>query len=191
MIGACCTAYLATNNRYIGAILLAMSILVICMYGMSLFTAKIGYSLINKVEYIKELILSLLGNFLGVSIVAFLVKKSSLAIYQGKALNITKSILNENLTSIFILSILCGFLLYIAINNYKKVSGEIGKYICIFLSIIIIIICGLKHSIFDMYYFILSNSLSAKALLYLLVMIVGNSLGSILIAAFYNKFYKN
>jgi len=191
MIGIGCTAYLATSNVYIGALLLAVSLLVICMYGMSLFTAKVGYLLINRVEYIKELLLSLLGNFLGVSIVSSLVRKTSLVVYQEKALSISKSILNDSILSIFILSALCGFLIYIAINNYKKVSGEVGKYILIFLSVMIIVIAGLNHSIFDMYYFLLSNTLNTKALLYLFVMLVGNGLGSILIAAFYNKFYKN
>lgn len=191
MIGMGCTAYLATTNIYIGTLLLAVSLLVICMYGMSLFTAKVGYLLINKIEYVKELLLSLLGNFLGVSLVASLVRKTSLIVYQEKALSISKSVLSDNILSIFILSVLCGFLIYIAINNYKKVSGEVGKYIFIFLAVMIIVICGLNHSIFDMYYFLLSNTLNAKALLYLLVMLIGNGFGSILIAAFYNKFYKN
>ena len=37
--------------------------------------------------------------------------------------------LNDSLVSIFILSMFCGMIIYIAVNNYKKASNEIGKYI--------------------------------------------------------------
>jgi hypothetical protein len=42
-----------------------------------------------------------------------------------------------------------------------------------------------------MVYFTVAEVYSAKAFLYLLIMILGNSVGSIFIAAFYNMFYKN
>ena len=71
------------------------------------------------------------------------------------AYNIGTVKLNDNLLSIFILSMFCGILMYIAVNNHKKISGEIGKYIGI------------------------------------LIMVLGNSVGSIIVAFFYNRFYKN
>ena len=108
-----------------------------------------------------------------------------------KAVNLVNLKLNDNLLSIFILSILCGILMYIAVNNYKKINNEIGKYSCIFMCVMVFILSGFEHSIANMYYISVANLLSLKSLLYILVMLLGNSIGSILIALYYNRFYKN
>ena len=81
--------------------------------------------------------------------------------------------------------------MYIAVNNHKKISGEIGKYIGIFLCVMVFILCGFEHSIANMFYFSAGSLWSFKTLLYVLVMVAGNSVGSILFAFFYNRFYKN
>ena len=81
--------------------------------------------------------------------------------------------------------------MYIAVNNHKKISGEIGKYIGIFLCVMVFILCGFEHSVANMYYFSAGSLWSFKTLLYVFIMVLGNSVGSILIALFYNRFYKN
>ena len=108
-----------------------------------------------------------------------------------KALEIVNLKLNDNLLSIFILSILCGILMYIAVNNYKKINNEIGKYSCIFMCVMVFILCGFEHSVANMYYISVASLLNLKSLLYILIMVLGNSTGSILIALYYNRFYKN
>ena len=87
--------------------------------------------------------------------------------------------------------VLCGILMYIAVNNYKKINNDIGKYSCIFMCVMVFILCGFEHSVANMYYISVANLLSLKSLLYILIMILGNSVGSILIAFYYNRFYKN
>ena len=41
------------------------------MYGMNLYTGKVGYVLINKLNYLYELFLGLIGNFIGKLYVVF------------------------------------------------------------------------------------------------------------------------
>ena len=81
--------------------------------------------------------------------------------------------------------------MYIAVNNYKKSSNNFGKYIGIFMCVIVFILSGFEHCIANMFYFSLAKIWSLKALGYLGLMILGNSIGSILIALYYNNFYKN
>ena len=148
---------------------------------MNLYTGKVGYILINKIEYIYELLLGLLGNFIGTFIIGKLILLTRVSNINEKALSLVNIKLNDNLLSIFILSIFCGILMYIAVNNYKKVGTEIGKYIGIFMCVMTFILCGFEHCIANMYYFSVSSTWSLNTLLYLLVMILGNSLGGILI----------
>ena len=191
MIGIAGTVYLRVDNNLFGAFLFSIGLLVICMYGMNLFTGKIGYILINKFNYIHELLITIVGNFIGTFLVARLVLLTRFKSVSDKAVNLVNLKLNDNLLSIFILSMLCGILMYIAVNNYKKINNEIGKYSCIFMCVMVFILSGFEHSIANMYYISVANLLSFKSLLYILIMLLGNSVGSILIALYYNRFYKN
>ncbi len=191
MIGIAGTVYLRVDNNIVGAFLFSIGLLVICMYGMNLYTGKIGYILINKLNYIYELLITILGNFIGTFLVARLVLLTRFKSVSDKAVDLVNLKLNDNLFSIFILAVLCGILMYIAVNNYKKINNEIGKYSCIFMCVMVFILSGFEHSIANMYYISVANLLSLKSLLYILIMILGNSVGSILIALYYNRFYKN
>lgn len=190
MIGIGAVAYLSIEDKIAGTFLFSFGLLTVCMYGMNLYTGKVGYVLINKLSYLKELFLGLLGNFIGAFICGglMLFTRSDIT---SKALNIVNTKLNDNLLSIFILSIFCGIIIYLAVNNYKKSNNEIGKYIGIFMGIMIFILCGFEHCVANMVYFTIAKAWSLKTLLYLLVMILGNSVGSIVIAYFYNLYYKN
>ena len=191
MIGIAGTVYLRVDNNIVGALLFSIGLLVICMYGMNLYTGKIGYILINKLNYIYELLITILGNFIGTFLVARLVLLTRFKSVSDKAVDLVNLKLSDNLLSIFILAMLCGILMYIAVNNYKKINNEIGKYSCIFMCVMVFILSGFEHSIANMYYISVANLLSFKSLLYILIMILGNSVGSILIALYYNRFYKN
>ena len=191
MIGIGGTVYLSVENPVIGSFLFSIGLLMICMYGMNLYTGKIGYVLINKFNYVYELLLSLLGNFMGTFLVARMILYTRVAKIGERALAMSSVKLNDNLLSIFVLSIFCGMLMYIAVNNYKKSTNEIGKYIGIFMCVMVFILCGFEHCVANMYYFSVACAWSWKTLLYLLVMVAGNSVGSIIIAYFYNLYYKN
>ena len=191
MIGIGAIAFLSLENKVLGSFFFSIGLLTICMYAMNLYTGKVGYILINKIEYIYELLLGLLGNFIVTFIIGKLILLTRVSNINEKALSLVNIKLNDNLLSIFILSIFCGILMYIAVNNYKKVGTEIGKYIGIFMCVMTFILCGFEHCIANMAYITIANAWSWKALLYVLIMILGNSFGAILIAYFYNLYYKN
>lgn len=187
MIGIGGTIYLSLDNKIIGSFLFSIGLLMICMYNMNLYTGKIGYIVVSNKSYLIELFLTLIGNFIGTYILALGILNSRFSSISDKAKVICDMKLNDNLLSILILSCLCGVLMYIAVNNYKKHSTSIGKYMGIFMCVMVFILSGYEHSIANMFYFSVGGLLSWNTLLYILVMVIGNSIGAILISLYDNK----
>lgn len=182
MIGIGGTIYLSLDNKIVGSILFAIGLFIIVVYSFNLYTGKIGYLINNfNKKYIRELIITLIGNFIGTLFVGFILKYTRIyTMISEKAKTLADIKLNDTLISILILSFFCGILMYLAVNTYKEVK-DIGKYLAVFLGVIVFILCGFEHYIANMYYFTVSSTWSLNTLLYLLVMILGNSLGGILI----------
>jgi len=191
LIGIGGVAYLSINDNIVGSFLFSIGLLTICMYGMNLYTGKIGYVLVNKLTYVYELFLSLVGNFIGTFIVGNVMRLTRQTALISKANDIVNVKLNDSLISIFILSCFCGMLMYIAVNNFKTSKNEIGKYIGIFMGVMTFILCGFEHCVANMFYFSIAGVINIEVLLYLIIMVLGNSIGSILIAYFYNHYSVN
>ena len=182
MIGIGGTIYLSLDNKIVGSILFAIGLFIIVVYSFNLYTSKMGYLINNfNKKYIRELIITLIGNFIGTFFVGFVLRYTRIyTSISDKAKGLVDIKLNDTLISILILSFFCGILMYLAVNTYKEVK-DIGKYLAVFLGVIVFILCGFEHCIANMYYFSVSSTWSLNTLLYLLVMILGNSLGGILI----------
>ncbi len=190
MIGIGGIAYLAIPNKALGSFIFSIGLLTVCMYSLNLYTGKIGYILENRISYVIELLLSLIGNFIGSFLVGNLMRMTRFTTYVETAKNIVNIKLNDSAISIFILSVFCGIIMYLAVNNYKKEEGQIGKYITIVMGVMAFILCGFEHCVANMFYFSIAGIWNSKVILYLLIMILGNSVGSIIIAFYYNLFNK-
>ena len=175
MIGIGGTIYLSLDNKIVGSILFVIGLFIIVVYSFNLYTGKIGYLINNfNKKYIRELIITLIGNFIGTFFVGFILKYTRIyTMISEKAKTLADIKLNDTLISILILSFFCGILMYLAVNTYKEVK-DIGKYLAVFLGVIVFILCGFEHCIANMYYFSVSSTWSLNTLLYLLVMILGN-----------------
>lgn len=191
MIGIGGTVYLSISNSIIGAIFFSVGLLTICIYKMNLYTGMIGYIIENKLNYIVTLLLTLIGNFIGTMITSLLVLNTRIANLSVRAKEISSIKINDNYLSIFILSIFCGMLMYIAVNTFKKEKDSIVRYLAIFICVIVFILSGFEHCIANMYYISLAKLWSLKAVLSMLIMILGNSVGSIFTAIFNNKIKEN
>lgn len=191
MIGIGGTVYLSISNSIIGAIFFSVGLLTICIYKMNLYTGMIGYIIENKLNYIVTLLLTLIGNFIGTMITSLLVLNTRIANLSVRAKEISAIKINDNYLSIFILSIFCGMLMYTAVNTFKKEKDSIVRYLAIFICVIVFILSGFEHCIANMYYISLAKLWSLKAVLSMLIMILGNSVGSIFIAIFNNKIKEN
>ncbi len=187
MIAVGGTVYLSLDNKVVGASLFTIGLVSVLLCNFNLYTGKIGYLVNNfNLKYIKEMFITLVGNFIGASFIGFILRYTRIySNVKSKADILAVAKLNDSLVSIFILSIFCGLLMYFAVNGFKKVS-DFGKYLVVYLGVVVFILCGFEHCIANIYYFSVADVWSLKTLGYVGVMILGNSLGSFILS-FYDK----
>lgn len=176
------TVFLSCESKYLGALLFSVGLFFIVEGKYKLYTGAIGYLFENDKNENLQLITILLGNFLGtflISNILRLTRVSDFLIEKSEKLVDIK--LNDNWYSIFFLSCMCGILIYLGVDNYKKSTNNFSKILGIIICVVVFIISGFEHCIANMFYFSLANSWNLKSLLYILIMVLGNSLGGLLI----------
>ena len=176
------TIFLSMSNKTIGAIFFSIGLFMIVTNGFKLYTGKVGYIFNNNLKYAFEVLITIIGNFIGTFLVGYILKFTRIySVVNEKAISMCNVKLEDSIISIFILSIFCGILMYLAVNGYKEVKDPVGKYISVIFPVIVFILCGFEHSIANMYYFSVASLLGLKTFGYLLVMILGNGLGGVMI----------
>lgn len=167
-----------------GSLLFAVGLFSIVVFGLNLFTGKVGYLLEQPVTYLLDLVVIWCGNLIGTYLTGLAVRHTRIYEKIGqpeKVGAIVDAKLSDGMLSIFILSIFCGLLMYIAVDTYKKNSNPISQVVGIFVPVSVFILSGFEHVVANMFYFSLANIWNVQALLLILVMTIGNSLGALLI----------
>lgn len=175
------TVLLSIENRVLGALFFAVGLFIICTFGFSLFTGKVCYVFERNKRYALDLPLIWLGNLAGAWLAAQAVRLTRVVTIAERAAAICEIKLNDSLLSIFLLSVLCNILIYIAVDGFAKNPHELGKYLSLFFGVSVFIICGFEHCVANMYYFSVAGMWSWKTLLYVLVMTLGNACGGLII----------
>lgn len=179
MIGAGGTLFLSVENRYMGSFLFGIGLFTILVFKLSLFTGKVGYAVQQKASYLVDLAIIWAGNLIGtVGVGLMMLQTRSAAALTEKAAAICHTKLDDGLVSIFVLSIFCGVMMFLAADNFKKAENAMQKNIGIFLPVMVFILCGFEHCVANMFYFTVAQVWSGKAVVYLLVMSLGNSVGA-------------
>lgn len=181
-IGGCVS--LSCDNKYVGAALFSLGLFAIIQFGFGLFTGKIGYVPIRKPAYLLECLFTLLGNGAGTFIDAILLRQTriSAAIVEKCSASVAVKT-SDGLLSAFILAVFCGLLMFTAVENARlsnEADGHIEKVIGTMLCIMVFILCGFNHCIADMFYIFLTGTLP-QAAAYLPIVILGNSVGGMII----------
>ncbi len=175
------TVFLSLENKIAGALFFTVGLFTICVFGLHLFTGKVCYIFERDRAYALGLPFIWLGNLAGTWLTAqaerFTRVGDALAA-RAEALCTAK--LEDSLGSIFILAVLCNILIYIAVEGFGKAPHESGKYLALFFGVTVFILCGFEHCVANMYYFSVAGAWSGRALLYLLVMTLGNAAGGVL-----------
>lgn len=172
LIGIGGTVYLSVENKIVGSILFSIGLLSICYFKIPLYTGKIGY-LIKKEVSIYDLSYMLIGNILGAFITGLVIGYSKSNIYEVSLILINNKH-QINYLSTLVNSIFCGILMYVAVNIFRENKSIIG----ILFAIPVFILSGFEHSIAYCFYAGAARNID---LLFLLVTIIGNSLGGFLI----------
>ena len=178
--------FLACENRIAGAVLFSVALLSICMAGYSLYTGKVGF-LPEKhdKEAFSVLLLGLLGNTIGTILSGLLIRYAFPA--SGEA---AEAICTAKLTQTFFGTLIrgtfCGILMYTAVKINRDNRSPLGILFCI----PVFILSGFEHSIADIFYFAASGIVSLKAFVFILTVILGNSIGGMLLPVLTGDFRK-
>lgn len=189
LIGVGGTVFLSLQNSVVGSFLFAIGLFSVVGFQLQLFTGKIGYLIFEKPVYFIELGITWLGNLIGTYVVAWMVQHTR--IYQGiseKVVRIAAVKLGDSFLSIFLLAILCGLLMFIAVDLYRNLQGSMLKCIAIFVPVEVFILCGFEHVIANMFYFSLANIWNGHTVVSIVVTTLGNSVGGLLIPVYLKLF---
>ena len=164
--------YLNCPEKIVGSLLFSLGLISVILLEANLFTGKIGY--VNSKQSILDSLLILVFNLVAAAIVGLIYRCGSDAatpIVESKLL-----VFSETWWLTGLKAIGCGAAIYLSVEGYKKSKSLIP----VILGVMTFILAGWNHCIADCFYMAAGSS-SALAIPYLLVVIVGNSIGSLLI----------
>ena len=173
-------------GNVVGALLFTIGLFTICTRGYNLFTGKACYIFDNKPDYILTLIVIWIGNLIGCTLLAVLLRATGISGGEAGidviAAKLVAGKMAAGYGSLFLLGIVCNIFIFIAVNGYAKNPHEVGKYLSLFLGVSVFILCGTEHSVADMFYWAVSGTLfasPAESLLRILVISLGNVCGGV------------
>lgn len=186
-LGIAGTVNLSVGGGIPGAFLFGFGLFLILCYAFKLFTGAIGYLVNQKPRnffpYLITLLTIWLGNFAGTALVGFLVRQTRIATkIVPAAQKLCEIKLADSLPSVLVLAIFCGFLMFVAVESFRRDLPPLFRFLMVFLCVMIFILSGFEHCIANMFYFSVSGSLTSPetgsaTLISILVMTLGNAIG--------------
>lgn len=169
------TQCIKAGNNLAGAILFALGLITVCTYGLDLYTGKIGYVRSNKnyIGMLKMLVVNLVAGYI-------LGYMSRDVVATEVVKGITDAKLEQNMIKTIIASYFCGMVMFLAVDMYKK-DNTLG----IFFGIPAFILSGFEHCVANAIYFGMAGNIAC--LMYLIINVVGNTVGSIITEVLINK----
>lgn len=187
-IGGTVFLSLAETSKIAGAIFFSVALLCICMQGYSLYTGKIGFILSDhSKDAMGDIWFGLLGNIIATVVFGIALGYAIPNIVEA-AKPICESKLEQEWLGTLIRSVFCGMLMYQAVSIYKKQEKNVfGILFCV----PVFILSGFEHSIANMFYFSAAGMYSFDVIIYMLIVLVGNSIGGIFFELLTLPFNKN
>ncbi|MBR1743887.1 MAG: formate/nitrite transporter family protein [Lachnospiraceae bacterium] len=169
--------FLSVEIKLAGALMFTVGLYAICVHELNLFTGKVGYLPERTPLYLFDLLVIWLGNLTGTWITAALALHSRIKGISELAQSMCEVKKSDGILSLFFLGILCGFLMYVAVDGYAKTKNPI----ILLMWVAAFILGGFEHCIADMFYFSAAEMWSFDTLLRVLVITLGNSVGGMFI----------
>ena len=172
MISIGCCVYLGcySTARWVGAVLFAIGLMTVVGFRLDLYTGKVGYIVENPPSFLWYMPVIILGNFVGCLITGLMMPYDvASTVVDGK--------MGLEWYSVLFRGVFCGMLMFIAVDFYKQKNSYLALLFCV----PVFILAGFEHSIADMFYFISAGEFTSQALVFILIVIVGNGIGGMLI----------
>ncbi len=180
--------YLTLENHIAGSFLFSIGLFTIYSFGLNLYTGKICYIPLEKPSYLATVLIVWMGNFVGTGLMGVIFRFTKQAKIIEHTAEIVSLKLSDTLFSTFIMAIMCGIMMCIAVVGFQTIQDTVGKHLALILPIMVFILSGYEHSIADMFYFTMAGAWNAKAFLYIIVISLGNLVGGASIPFALKKF---
>lgn len=162
--------------KWVGAILFTIGLFCVFTFGFDLYTGKVGYLVDNKPSYLLDLVVIIIGNFIGCACAGYMMPDSAFAV-DVHAVMVDTKLTDPDYLRVFFKGIFCGVMMFVAADFYKTRKSYLGAFICV----PVFILAGFEHSIADMFYFCCAGEFTVDALIFIIVVLLGNAVGGILI----------
>lgn len=159
-ISIACMAYRACGSHVVGSIAFAVGLVLVCILGADLYTGRIGYA--TRRDW-PEMVAMLLINLLTAAAMGAL----SPGFGPDK--------LAVPLLPAFGRAVLCGVLVYAAVEGWRRTK----QILAVALPTAAFVLIGAEHCVADAFWISAAGAWSWDAVLWLVVVIVGNSVGAI------------
>lgn len=176
------TVFISCESAIAGAVFFSVGLFSVCAYGMALFTGRVGYLIGSQPAYLRDLLIIWLGNATGCVLTGLAVRYSRMTVFPRAQLMVEAKLAQLPLQTV-LLGVLCGILMYLAVDNFKNSPNLFGKYLGILLCVPAFILAGFEHCVADMFYVAAGGSLTqfSEIIRFLLLATLGNALGSFII----------
>ena len=175
-----CIVYLQVGGIF-GAILFSFALLTICSRGYHLYTGRVGLVSISTEIKIWEKFLYctviLLLNFVFTYLFGTFIRNAGIGVEVAQQMCAEK--LAKSALETFVDGLLCGVIMYVAVQIFLENKSVFG----ILIGVPVFILSGFEHSIADMGYLSIAGYWKQdKVVPFILLVIAGNTLGSIFVA---------
>ena len=176
-IGIGGSVFLAIENKIVGAVFFTVALLCICQLELLLYTGKIGFLAFDhsKPEIITTAV-CLAGNCIGTGLAGAAIRYCRPQVID-RAVTMMEDKLAMPLGRTFFTALFCGILMYAAVRIYREKQSLSGILFCV----PVFILAGFEHSIADMFYAWTALVGGGRTVLFLAVVVLGNTVGGLLI----------
>ena len=183
LIGIAGVIYLTLyeNFKIVGVIMFGFGLLVILAQGYNLYTGKVGYVIDNKLKFLIDILVMIIGNLVGTVVIALIANLAGLQVVIDTANHVIDAKLENTWYQIFGLAVLCGMTMYIAAEGYRRVGNDFARVVIVIFGVAIFLLGRFEHSIADAFYFTLALRWSWQAFAFFILMLLGNAAGAILL----------
>lgn len=176
-IGIGGSVFLAIENKIAGAVFFTVALLCICQLELLLYTGKIGFLAFDhgRTE-ICTTVVCLVGNCIGTDLAGTAIRYCRPQVID-RAVTMMEDKLAVSFGRTFFTALFCGILMYAAVRIYRERQSLSGILFCV----PVFILAGFEHSIADMFYAWTALVGGGRTVLFLAVVVLGNTVGGLLI----------
>lgn len=166
-----------------GAFMFPVGLVTVCVFGFFLYTGKIAYAIDEKPHYLLDLLAGYAGNLIGAELIGYLcyaIPTFRNGAIGALAYNYSAAKTDESPLTAFMLALICGAFVFIAVDIYKRKGGVFG-FLGIVLPTAAFVLIGAEHCIANMFYYSAANAWNFELAINIIVVTAGNSLGALIL----------